>query len=142
MSSLIKISEAASLAFHTMVILAGETQGPMSAREMAKTLKVSEAHLAKVLQRLGREGFVNSRRGPKGGFTLGKPADQVTLLQIYQATEGPLETRDCLLSQKVCHGACILGNLLYEVDAKVRDYLTKTYLSDLTFTLSSEVCNG
>lgn len=142
MSSLIKISEAASLAFHTMVILAGECEGPLSAHEIAISLNVSEAHLAKVLQRLGREGLVRSRRGPRGGFTLGRPAEEISLLAVYEATEGPLESKDCLLSQRVCRDQCLLGDLLREVDDKVRKYLTNTKLSDLSTILPCEVCHG
>ena len=142
MSSLIKISEAASLALHTMVMLAGDCGRPLSAHEMATGLGVSEAHLAKVLQRLGREGLVNSRRGPRGGFTLGRPADEITLLEVYEATEGPLESIDCLLEKKVCPGNCLLGDLLGKVDTMVRSHLSQTRLSDLSYILPCEVCNG
>ena len=47
MSSLIKVSEAASLALHTAVFLAGNPERPVSARKLPTTLSVSEAHLAK-----------------------------------------------------------------------------------------------
>ncbi len=142
MSSLIKISEAASLAFHTMVILAGDCGRPLSARAMAATLGVSEAHLAKVLQRLGREGLVNSRRGPRGGFSIGRPAGEITLLEVYEATEGPLQSRDCLLEKQVCSGDCLLGDLLRDVDSRVRSYLSKTRLSDIATILTCEVSDA
>jgi Rrf2 family nitric oxide-sensitive transcriptional repressor len=141
-SSLVKISEAASLALHTMVMLAGDCERPLSAREMAASLSVSEAHLAKVLQRLGREGLVNSRRGPRGGFSLGRPADDINLLMVYEATEGPLQSKECLLSKRVCRDVCLMGDLLNDVDNRVRSYLTNTRLSDLANTLPCEVCHG
>ena len=71
MSGSLKISEAASLALHTMVYLAGDPSAHYPAGRLAEALCVSEAHLAKVLQRLVKAGMLVSVRGPKGGFRLG-----------------------------------------------------------------------
>jgi Rrf2 family protein len=130
-SNVLRISEAASLALHTMAYLAADPDGTHATREIACDLKVSEAHLAKVLQRLGRAGLVRSQRGPGGGFTLARRPEEITLLEVYEVTEGPLTTPDCLLGQPVCNGACILGGLLDAVGRQVRDYLSQTRLSDL-----------
>lgn len=131
MSSLLKISEAASLALHTMALLAWQQGQTLSTREIAARLRVSEAHLAKVLQRLSRHGLLSSTRGPKGGFTLTRPAREITLADIYQASEGPLTLRTCLLEKPVCSGVCILGGLLTSVDRQVSDYFSRTTLADL-----------
>ena len=131
MLNLLKISEAASLGLHASVFLAGNQKRLFSAKEMAETLGASEAHLAKVLQRLAREGLVRSQRGPKGGFKLNRPADEITLLEVYQACEGPLPQSNCLLSTPICNGNCILGNLIEDVGRRVSQYLSRTKLSDL-----------
>jgi len=131
MPNVLKISEAASLALHTMAYLAADTAALHATRRIAGDLGVSEAHLAKVLQRLGREGLVKSQRGPGGGFSLARDAATITLLDVYQATEGPLDDPGCLLGRPACGGGCILGGLLEKVTSEVRDYLGKTRLSDL-----------
>jgi Rrf2 family protein len=133
MSSLIKVSEAASLALHTTVFLAGNSERPVSAREMAATLSVSEAHLAKVLQRLAKVGLVQSYRGPRGGFVLGKDGDDITLLDVYESIEGPFETSNCLFGTPVCNGkGCILGNLVENTHQEAKEYLSGMKLSSLT----------
>ncbi len=142
MHNMIKISEAASLALHTMALLASCPGEKFSTKVMASRLGVSEAHLAKVLQRLGREGLVRSRRGPKGGFVLAKNPADVTLLEVYEAAEGPLVIRDCLLQQPVCQGHCILGNLLVEISERVRNYFSNTTLADLTEAFGCEVASA
>lgn len=142
MTSVLKISEAASLALHTMVLLAARPGKTMSNRDIAGLLKVSEAHLAKVLQRLGRAGLVTSQRGPKGGFSLGRDSREISLLAVYEAVEGPLESKSCLLGKPVCGGACILGGLLHKVGSEVSDYFAQTRLSDLTFPMPSEECHA
>ena len=118
MTHLAKISEAASMALHTMAMMASKPDEPLSAHTMAKALGCSEAHLAKVLQRLGKSGLLASTRGPRGGFVLAKDAGAITLLEIYETIEGPLTPSQCLLGKPVCGGNCILGGLLGEVDER------------------------
>ncbi len=132
MSHILKISEAASLAFHTMALLAAAPGDLFSTRQIAEIMEVSDNHLAKVLQRLTREGLVTPVRGPLGGFRIGKASEEITLQDIYESIEGPMVMPDCLLSGKRhCNGRCVLGDLLVRVDTMVRDYLGETRLSDL-----------
>jgi len=133
MSSVLRVSDAATLALHTAVLLADRTDGPLTTKEIASTFVISEAHLAKVLQRLAKAGIVSSGRGPKGGFVLGKRADRTTLLEVYEAIEGPLTDSDCLLGVPICGGSnCILGRLIKNLNAQVRECLSNTRLSETT----------
>ena len=85
-----------------------------------------------MLQRLEKAGLVKAVRGPKGGFSIGRKATEITLLEIYQAMEGALAGSHCLFGTRICGGRqCIMGDLLKNVDREVRDYLKKTRLSDL-----------
>jgi len=131
MSNVLKISEAASLALHAMMVLASSGNPPLSSARIARLLHCSEAHLSKVLQRLVKSGLLRSVRGPKGGFALARPADGITLLDVYEAIEGPLEPTRCLLGTPVCDGSCVLGGLLQTVYRTVSQYLSETPLSRL-----------
>ena len=133
---MLKISDAANLAFHAMAALTAEGQAPQrSVGQLASYLGVSEHHLAKVMQRLAKVGLVHSRRGPRGGFTLGLEPGQIRLLDIYEAIEGPLPERTCLLQNKVCKGAgCVMGDMLQVVNDQVRDHLSNTTLADMGVT--------
>ncbi len=128
---MLKVSDAANLAFHASTLLAN-AEAPRSAGDLARFLAVSESHMAKVLQRLARAGLLRSHRGPSGGFELARPAKELTLLEIYEAIEGPFGEQGCLLSRPVCDGSCcILGGLLRSVHAQIRDYLENTHLADM-----------
>ena len=131
MATILRLSEAATLAIHTMVLLAaGERM--VSTREIALKLGASEAHLAKVLQRLARAGMVHSERGPKGGFELAEGGEDITLMDIYELMDGRYAPSDCLLGYPVCGGCdCVLGDLAGSINALVRDYLRGTKLKDL-----------
>lgn len=132
MSGVVRFSEAASLALHTMSYLAVEADRLVSVREVATCLEVSENHLAKVMQRLSRAGLATSTRGPRGGFVLAREARDITLLEVYEAIEGPLEVHHCLFPSPRCTGDCILGDVVGAANAAVRAHLSRTHLSDLT----------
>jgi Rrf2 family protein len=136
MSTALRVSEAASIAMHTMGVLGADPDTAMTAGQIASRLNVSHAHLSKVLQRLGRAGLLNSVRGPGGGFRLARPAGEITLLSVYEAVEGPLSLTDCLLGDRRCKGGkCIFGGLLASVNRQFEQYLRKTRVTDLVQAL-------
>jgi Rrf2 family nitric oxide-sensitive transcriptional repressor len=131
-SSFIKISEAASLAFHTAAFLAQNPERLVSTREVAKALGASENHLSKVLQRLAHSGIVQSTRGPNGGFKLRSHWEKMKLAEIYEAVEGPITPGRCLLGLPVCTGGrCALGVVIHKSNEAVKRCLTGTTVADL-----------
>lgn len=131
MSPFPQFSEAVSLALHSMVLLA-RCPSPLTVREVAERTKASFHHLAKVFQRLRKACLVASTRGPKGGFVLARPPERITLLEIYEAIEGPVSERVCLLGEESCpFRGCIFGGLLGEFAFRFREYLASHTLSDV-----------
>jgi Rrf2 family protein len=133
MSGILKISEATTIALHAMVLMARFPGKVLSNSQMADILQVSEAHLSKVLQRLAREGLLKSSRGPRGGFHLRRKSDEITLLEVYEAVEGPVRLERCLMENPLCDKSrCILGNLMDSVNGKFLEHMSTKRLSDLT----------
>lgn len=133
MSSFVRMSEAASLAFHTAAYLAQHHDRIVSAREMARTLGASENHLSKVLQRLVHAALVRSTRGPSGGFRIRSDWRKTRLIEIYEAVEGPLTPSRCLLGLSVCKGnRCALGFVIHKTDEAVRKCLSGTTLAEMS----------
>lgn len=131
MPGMVQLSEAASIAFHSMVFLARPGEGQRSTHEVALATGFSEAHLAKVFQRLSRVGLVTSTRGPHGGFSLAKPPEEISFLEIYEAIEGPLHRTGCLLGKEACpFDRCLFSGLLERLTAEAVEFLEKTTLAD------------
>lgn len=129
---MIQISEAASLALHGMLLLAQDPNQPRSAAEMAQTTNTSQAHFAKVMQRLTHAGLVQATRGPRGGYQLARPSDEITLLDVYEAIDGPIPTQECLLKEDACpFKQCLFGGLLVKASKEFREYLAGHTLEDL-----------
>jgi Rrf2 family protein len=130
MSRIIALSEAASIAIHSLVLIARSD-------EMMNVVKISEAtgsskhHVAKVLQRLVKDGYLTSSRGPSGGFIMRKAPGDITLLHIYEAIEGKIEITDCPMEHPVCpFDKCIMGNIVKKLTSEFRDHLTNQTLEE------------
>lgn len=138
MQGSLRISEAASLALHTMVYLAGDPSTHYSAEKIAGILCVSASHLSKVLQRLTRVGLLVSVRGPKGGFRLARGTGEITLLEVFEAIDGPFEPTECLMHDRTCGQlGCLFGDLLGNINRQVREYLEGRTLEDVKWIYES-----
>ncbi|NPV58817.1 MAG: Rrf2 family transcriptional regulator [Actinobacteria bacterium] len=132
MRGVLNISEAFSLALHSAALVAASSGGRETAKSMAEAMGASENHLSKVLRRMVREGILVSARGPGGGFSLGKPGGEITLMEIYQCVEGPFRPVECIAPTPVCGGGgCVFGGLLEKASAEFREYLENTTVEDI-----------
>lgn len=128
-NSLLKISEAASMALHAMIMLAKNQEKLLSLKVIAKALNVSPNHLSKVMQRLNKAGFIKSIKGFNGGFKLAATPEKVSFLEIYEAFDGKLKCGNCLLTNN-CEKDCIFGDLISSINKQVKDKFKQTKLSD------------
>jgi Rrf2 family protein len=130
-SKLVHISEAASLAIHSLALISSSSVR-LNAKKIAEILHVSQNHLAKILQVLAKNEYLASNRGPGGGFTFKKKADQITMLEIYQLIEGNVECRFCGITESLCPFIeCIFGGKPDKLTKEFVEYLGKTKISDL-----------
>ena len=131
MAGIMKISDAASLALHASAFLAARKDERTPTSRIAEALSVSAAHLAKVMGKLEHAGLVLGTRGPAGGFELAVAPSKISLKDVYEAIEGPIETQHCMLEGPACGGRCMLGGLMRSVDDEVRAKLKALKLSDV-----------
>jgi Rrf2 family protein len=128
MSKIFALSEAASIAIHSVVLIARSADG-INAVKIAEFTGFSKNHIAKVLQRLVKSDILKSVRGPSGGFTMKKEPKNLTLLDIYQAIEGPIEVSDCPLAYDICNfDRCLMGNVINKLTSEFRKFLEEQTL--------------
>lgn len=72
---------------------------------------VPAAFLRKIIADLGKAQLVRSYPGPTGGITLARPPQQITVLDIYQAVEGPVCLNMCLLDPAFCARSATCSSL-------------------------------
>ncbi len=131
MNSILKVSDACSLALHSMIVLASNHNRLLSVKEIASQLGVSANHLSKVMQRLSKSGLVTSIKGLNGGFKIAQDPKGVSFMNIYEAIEGEFKPNNCLLGNPKCLGnsACNMGPLVTSINQQIEDYFLNTRLS-------------
>jgi len=124
MSKIFTLSEAASIAIHSMVLVARSPEG-INVNQIAEFTGLSKNHIAKVMQQLVKKDLLKSVRGPAGGFSLKRDPQTISMLDIYEMMEGPLEESDCPLNYAVCNfDQCIFGNIVNEMTTGLKQYLS------------------
>lgn len=74
-------------------------------KDIARRQHISIRYLEQIFHRLKKAGLVKSERGPKGGYLLSRPASQITVGDVYRATEGPLVLVSCTGKDESCKHA-------------------------------------
>lgn len=121
-------------AIRGMVYLAGQPEGSISlVSDIAKSVLVPQSFLAKIFQSLSKLGLVNSTRGTGGGFTLSRSADQITLLEIVEAVEGPIIPNKCVMRDDKCglKKACCVHPVWIELQHSIHKILGGVTLKSL-----------
>ncbi len=91
------ISSRAKYATRAILDLAEHEPGlPIQAGDIAQRQQIPVKFLEQILLFLKRAGFVNSRKGPGGGYFLSKPPSEITLGAVVRAIDGPIAPISCV----------------------------------------------
>jgi Rrf2 family protein len=95
---------------------------------------------AKVLQRLVRAGILHSFRGRGGGFTLARPAHEISMMNIVEALDGAEAVQCCVVGMEMCRDdvPCAQHDLFKPIRQRLKDYLNTTTLADLAASLKAK----
>ncbi len=85
-----------------LYVAAFSENGPVPVHRIAEGINIPSPTLAKVVQGLARRGLLTSFKGPGGGVVLGRPAGEVTLLEVVQVIEGDNINRECVMGVPGC----------------------------------------
>ncbi|MBI4872306.1 MAG: Rrf2 family transcriptional regulator [Candidatus Riflebacteria bacterium] len=96
-----RLSKATLYAVNGLVTLAAmKASEPVQLKEIAEARDLPANYLAKIFGQLARAKVVRSYRGARRGFMFSRPIQEISLLEIYEAVEGPMEASDSLLEGK------------------------------------------
>lgn len=129
-----QITRRADYAVRTMLDVAGvEPRGVALTGEVANRQGIPAPFLAKIVLALTRAGLLRSFRGSRGGIALAKPADQITLLQIVEAVDGPIAMNRCVLWPGECERStgCSVHKVWCETRTLLAEHLGRISLAAL-----------
>jgi Rrf2 family nitric oxide-sensitive transcriptional repressor len=124
----------ADYSLRVLLYLAARPEGLVSTQEVSEAYGISKNHLVRVVQTLGKEGFVEVRPGRTGGITLARPPAEISLGQVFRVTEPDFHLVECFNKEEnTCPiaPACGLKGVLYEAREAFLAVLDKYTLADV-----------
>ena len=128
-----KISRSTGYALLAAAYIAThKDEGIILSQTISKEYKIPLEYLLKLLQQLVRANILRSKRGPRGGFSMARPARRISMLEIIEAVDGPmtghLDLKELAPKEKFSTKAeKVYGKAL----SQARSVFDKTKLSDL-----------
>jgi Rrf2 family nitric oxide-sensitive transcriptional repressor len=117
----------------TLMYLAVNDAKLATIAEIARTYRISETHLMKVVHQLGMAGDIETIRGRNGGLRLNRPAGAINLGTVVRRTEEDMDLVACFDGSAVCaiSEICVLQAVLHEALAAFLAVLDRFTLADL-----------
>jgi Rrf2 family protein len=104
-----------------------------SAKDIAEAYHIPPPLLAKILQTLTRAGLLVSHAGTNGGYSLARPAAEISAFEVIRAIDGPLFITSCITIHGTCDlaGHCTIKEPLRKVNDSIKELLSGIKISDL-----------
>lgn len=128
---MLRITKITDYGFLLLAHMAGtDEEGLYNAKDLTNTSGLALPTVSKVLKILTQGGILKSHQGSKGGYSLARPADQITAAEVIQAVEGPVAITDCA-SDEGCERNCQVSKSWQRINLTVIDALDKLTLADI-----------
>ncbi|MEF9878686.1 MAG: Rrf2 family transcriptional regulator [Clostridia bacterium] len=128
-----KLSTRGKYGLYAMFDLAKHAgEGPRALQSIAAT-GVPKQYLEQLLGNLRRAGLVSTVRGAQGGYLITRPTNEISLLNIIDAVEGPIELSECTSDEHTCERSCgcPVRWVWQQVTDSINAELDKIKLSDM-----------
>ncbi len=131
----LKLSKRGDYVVRSAICLAQsfEADAPKKLRQVSVEMGVPRTFVSQIMGDLVQARIATSFFGANGGYRLSRPPDQITLLEVVEAGEGPLESDTCVLGDEPCHweSVCPLHETWTAASAALRAELAGTTLATL-----------
>ena len=128
---MISVTSKSRYAVVAMAELARGGQRPIPIAQVAERREMPVQFLEQLFSTLRRAGLLQSQRGVKGGYTLARPAEEITVLEVVQALDG-----------RVGEEAAEAGGIWQEGVEALRDVFSRTTIADIARREADEVGAG
>lgn len=135
-----RLTKAGEYAIRCVLYLSMQKKGVIASRnEIASAMEIPRDFLTKIAQQLSRANILEIIQGPKGGFRLKQPADNLNLLDVIETMMGDIFFNECALRPESCSQSCTCA--VHSVWVKARTQLRET-LRQATFAQLADDVNN
>lgn len=129
-----KITRAVDYGMRGVLYMSMQPEGQMCLlSEICKEQGVPQSFMAKIFQSLSRARIIKSYRGVKGGFALARPPKDISMKEVMEAIEGPMNINICVSGDGDCHreNFCPATSIWKELQESIEDVLNNCSFEDL-----------
>lgn len=140
------LSQKARYALHALLVLAArKSSEPMMIADIATEANVPRKFLEQILLDLKKRGLLRSKRGKYGGYSLGRPAEEISFADVMRTIDGPLALSPCAsrTAYRKCNDcidetACSIRKFLLQVRDATASILEKSTIAEAVAYESSK----
>ena len=129
-----KLSTRSRYGLRAMLVLAmHEGDEPLMTKEIAEKQNLPSTYLEQLMLGLRKAGLVTATRGAKGGYVLARDSERISLAEVIEALEGPLDIADCADVPSCCldPNVCALKDVFREANKALFDVFDRVSLAEL-----------
>ena len=130
-----QITRQADYAVRAVLYLAGLSNGRRApTSEIAREQHIPPSFLAKIVSQLSVAGVVQTSRGARGGVSLARSSDDISLLEVIEAIDGPILLNECVNDPSTCifGDECPVKNVWCDAQSKLVTKLSATDFASLS----------
>ncbi len=107
-------------------------ESPISIKSISQRQGISEYYLEQLFSALRKAKLIKSIRGAQGGYVLNKLPEEITVADIMEVLEGPIEISDCVEGTTCNNGNCCATRLVWQrIKTSIEDVTTSVTLKDI-----------
>jgi FeS assembly SUF system regulator len=132
---MIRMTRLTDYGIMLLTLFARDVKHPMkSARDLSEEGKLPLPTVSKILKLLAKHGLLEAHRGVRGGFTLSRHPDKITMAEVIGALEGPVGVTDCCAPSSDCgiEKSCIVKSNWMKINQVVLGALDRITLAEMT----------
>lgn len=106
--------------------------GPISLRKISEKYDISDSYLEQLFAMLKKAGYIDTVRGPHGGYLLARPPEEITVGMVLRTLEGEITTSECV-NKEVCsrESICATRNIFEKIENSINDVIDNITLADM-----------
>lgn len=107
-------------------------ESPISIKSISQRQGISEYYLEQLFSALRKAKLIKSIRGAQGGYVLNKLPEEITVADVMEVLEGPIEISDCVEGTTCNNGNCCATRLVWQkIKTSIEDVTTSVTLKDI-----------
>jgi FeS assembly SUF system regulator len=131
---MLRVTKLADYGIVMLTHFAARRGGSCNARDIANAIRLPLPVASKVLKLLSKAGLLSSQRGTKGGYSLARPPEEITVADVIRALEGPIAVTECTDTSRDCdlQLGCPVRTNWHLINRAIQSALEKITLAEMT----------